>query len=65
MLEAWNDVRRAGVACVKGVTPEDCENDLEANLLDRVGRIKSGSCFASPVRRHSIPKDYGTRHAPH
>ena len=61
MLEAWNDVRKDGATGVDGVTAEDYEKDLEANLLDLMGRIKSGSYFAPPVRRHYIPKGDGTR----
>ena len=39
---------------VDGVTATDYEKDLEANLLDLLGRIKSGSYFAPPVQRHNI-----------
>ena len=60
MREAWHDVRKDGAAGVDGVTAEDYREDLEANLLDLMGRIKSGSYFAPPVRRHFIPKGDGT-----
>ena len=60
MLEAWHDVRKDGATGVDGVTAEDYGKDLEANLLDLMGRIKSGSYFAPPVRRHFIPKGDGT-----
>ena len=42
------------------MTASDYEKDLEANLLDLLGRIKSGSYYAPPVRRHTIPKADGT-----
>ena len=42
------------------MTASDYEQDLEANLLDLLGRIKSGSYCAPPVRRHTIPKADGT-----
>ena len=35
-------------------TAMDYEKDLEANLLDLLGRIKSGSYFAPPVQWHNI-----------
>ena len=34
-------------------TATDYEKDLEANLLDLLGRIKSGSYFAPPVQWHN------------
>ena len=43
------------------MTASDYEQDLEANLLELLGRIQSGSYCAPPVRRHNIPKADGTR----
>ena len=54
MQEAYRLTRK------DGVTASDYEQDLEANLLDLLGRIKSGSYCAPPVRRHNIPKADGT-----
>ena len=60
MQEAYRLTRKDGAAGIDGVTAADYEKDLEANLLDLLGRIKSGSYFAPPVRRHHIPKADGT-----
>lgn len=42
-----------------GVIATDDERNLTANLLDRMGRMHSGSYDAPPVRRHRLPKDVG------
>ena len=60
MREAYRLTRKDGAAGIDGVTAADYEKDLEANLLDLLGRIKSGSYVAPPVRRHYIPKADGT-----
>ena len=60
MQEAYRLTRKDGAAGIDGVTAADYEKDLEANLLDLLGRIKSGSYIAPPVRRHHIPKADGT-----
>ena len=60
MQEAYRLTRKDGAAGIDGVTAADYEKDLEANLLDLLGRIKSGSYFAPQVRRHYIPKADGT-----
>ena len=44
---------------IDGVTATDYETDAEANLLDLLGRMKSGRYRAPPVRRHYIPKADG------
>jgi len=41
------------------VTAADYERDREANLLDLLGRIKSGRYHAPPVRRQYIPQADG------
>ena len=61
MLEAWRLTRKDGAPGVDGVTAADYEADLEANLLDLLGRIKSGRYVAPPVRRRYIPKADGTK----
>ena len=60
MREAYRLTRKDGAAGIDGVTAADYEKELEANLLDLLGRIKSGSYVAPPVRRHYIPKADGT-----
>ena len=60
MQEAYRLTRKDGAAGIDGVTATDYEKDLEANLLDLLGRIKSGRYIAPPVRRHNIPKADGT-----
>ena len=61
MREAYRLTRKDGAAGIDGVTAADYETDLEANLLDLLGRIKSGSYYAPPVKRHYIPKADGTQ----
>ena len=61
MLCAWSLTRKDGAAGIDGVTAADYEESLESNLLDLMGRIKSGSYFAPPVRRAWIPKADGAQ----
>ena len=44
---------------VDKVTKEEYERDLEANLVNLVNRMKSGSYKPNPTRRAYIPKDNG------
>ena len=60
MREAYRRTRKDGAAGIDGVTAEDYEKDLGANLDDLLNRIKLGSYVAPPVRRHYIPKADGT-----
>ena len=60
MQEAHRLTRKDGAPGIDGVTASDYEKDLEANLLDLLGRIKSGSYCAPPVRRRNIPEADGT-----
>ena len=53
--------RKDGAPGIDGATAADYEKDLEANLEDLLGRIKSGRYKAPPVRRHYIPKADGTQ----
>ena len=46
---------------IDGVTATEYEANLEANLLDLLGRIKSGRYKAPLVRRTYIPKADGTQ----
>ena len=61
MREAYRRTRKDGATGIDGVTAADYEKDLEANLDDLLGRMKSGRYFAPPVRRHYIPKADGTK----
>jgi group II intron reverse transcriptase/maturase len=61
MTEAYRLTRKDGAPGIDGVTAEDYEANLEANLLDLLARIKSGRYQAPPVRRHYIPKADGTK----
>ena len=59
MTVALNLTRADGAVGIDGVTATDYETDAEANLLDLMGRMKSGRYRAPPVRRHYIPKADG------
>jgi RNA-directed DNA polymerase len=61
MKEAWRLTRKDGAAGIDGVAAADYEANLQANLEDLLGRIKSGRYRAPPVRRAYIPKADGTR----
>ena len=61
MREAYHRTRKDGASGIDGVTAEDYEKALDLNLEDLMNRIKSGSYFAPPVRRHYIPKADGTK----
>ena len=59
MHEAYRRTRKDGAAGIDGVTAADYEKELESNLADLLNRIRSGSYYAPPVRRHWIPKADG------
>ena len=61
MREAYRLTRKDGAPGIDGVTAEDYEANLEANLLDLLERIKSGRYRAPPVRRAYIPKADGSQ----
>ena len=61
MREAFRLTRKDGAPGIDGVTAEDYEANLEANLLDLLERIKSGRYRAPPVRRAYIPKADGSQ----
>jgi RNA-directed DNA polymerase len=54
--EAYRRTRKDGATGVDGQTAADYEVNLEANLELLLGRAKSGSYRAPPVRRVHIPK---------
>lgn len=49
---------------IDGVTKEDYEGNLEANLKDLVRRLKTGSYKPNPTRRVYIPKDGSNKKRP-
>lgn len=61
MKEAYRLTRKDGATGIDGVTAAEYAQDLEANLLDLLERIKSGRYHAPPVRRVYIPKTDGSR----
>ena len=60
LKEAYRLTRKDGAPGIDGVTAADYAQNLEANLLDLLGRIKSGRYQAPPVRRAYIPKADGS-----
>jgi hypothetical protein len=65
MREAYIRTRKDGATGIDGVTAQDYEANLEANLRDLLERIKSGSYEAPPVRRTYVPNllAYPAHHA--
>ena len=61
MQEAYELTRKDGATGIDGVTADEYEANLEANLLDLLERIKSGRYWAPPVRRTYIPKADGSQ----
>lgn len=60
LRHAYDLTRKDGAVGTDGRTATDYEANLEQNLRDLLGRIKSGRYFAPPVRRVHIPKADGT-----
>jgi retron-type reverse transcriptase len=61
MREAYMRTRKDGATGIDGVTAQEYEANLEANLRDLLERIKSGCYGAPPVRRTYIPKADGSQ----
>jgi group II intron reverse transcriptase/maturase len=61
MQEAYRLTRKDGAPGIDGMTADDYEKNLDANLLGLLDRIKSGRYQAPPVRRTYIPKADGSR----
>jgi RNA-directed DNA polymerase len=64
LLEAYRRTRKDGAAGVDGQSGADYAAHLEENLRDLLGRFKSGSYRAPPVRRVHIPKGDGAKTRP-
>jgi group II intron reverse transcriptase/maturase len=60
LRRAYQLTRKDGAVGIDGRTAADYEQHLEANLEALLGRIKSGSYKAPPVRRTYIPKADGS-----
>ena len=61
LRRAFELTRKDGAAGIDGRTAADYEEHLERNLEALLGRIKSGSYKAPPVRRAFIPKADGSQ----
>jgi RNA-directed DNA polymerase len=61
MRKAYKLTRKDGATGIDGVTADEYEAKLEANLQDLLDRIKSGRYRAPPVRRTYIPKADGSQ----
>jgi RNA-directed DNA polymerase len=61
MREAYRLTRKSGAPGIDGVVAAEYESNLEVNLQSLLGRIRSGSYKAPPVRRAYIPKADGTQ----
>jgi len=61
MREAYWLTRKDGATGIDGVTAQEYEANLEANLKDLRERIISGRYQAPPVRRAYIPKADGSQ----
>ena len=55
----FHRLRKDAASGVDGVTFQDYEKNLEANLVDLVGRLKRKAYRAKLVRRQYIPKGNG------
>lgn len=64
MREAYRRTRKGGAPGVDGQSAEQYEERLEENLLSLLGRAKSGTYRAPPVRRVHIPKGDGSQTRP-
>jgi RNA-directed DNA polymerase len=64
LKEAFRQTRKDGATGVDGVTAQQYEQNLEANLAGLLERAKSGNYRAPPVRRVHIPKGDGKETRP-
>jgi group II intron reverse transcriptase/maturase len=59
LLSCWDDLNKKAASGVDDVTAQAYEQDLIANILDLVERLKTKRYRAKLVRRCYIPKDNG------
>jgi RNA-directed DNA polymerase len=64
LREAYRRTRKDGATGVDRQTAEEYARHLEENLRSLLGRAKSGSYVAPPVRRVHIPKGDGSQTRP-
>ena len=64
MYEAYRQTRKDGALGIDKVSAQEYAADLESNLMSLLGRFKTGTYFAPPVRRVEIPKGDGTKTRP-
>ena len=64
LREAFRRTRKDGAVGVDGTSAAEYATDLEVNLQSLLGRAKSGSYRAPPVRRAYIPKGDGKEMRP-
>jgi len=64
LRDAFRRTRKDGAAGVDGQTAAEYEAQLEDNLRSLLGRAKSGTYRAPPVRRVHIPKGNGSETRP-
>lgn len=64
LRQAYEQTRKDGAVGVDGVTAEEYEASLEANLASLLNRFKTGTYQAPPVRRVEIPKADGKTKRP-
>lgn len=64
MKEAHRRTRKDGAVGIDGQTAKEYEASLEENLRQLLGRAKTGTYRAPPVRRVNIPKGDGTATRP-
>ncbi len=59
MYEAYRQTRKSGALGIDKVSADEYAVDLDTNLKSLLGRFKTGTYFAPPVRRVRIPKGDG------
>ena len=64
LYEAYRRTRKDGATGIDGQTAEQYAEKLEENLFSLLGRVKSGTYRAPPIRRVHIPKGDGSQTRP-
>jgi RNA-directed DNA polymerase len=64
LREAYRRVRKDAAVGIDGQTASEYAKNLEENLRSLLGRLKSGTYQAPPVRRVHIPKGDGSKTRP-